>query len=530
MGISKNISNSVVILLVILTCLIFTINLNLVDITIMEARNFVTAREMLQDNNWLLPTFNGESRYEKPPLPTWIAAISTIIFGTKSLYFYRLPGFLCLAMIGITSYYFSLELLKNKIYSIINSFITITCFYTIAIVIEAPWDIFSHSFMFVAIYYLYKCLNDDQFKLKNIFLITLFISCSFLSKGPVSVYALLLPFLISYFISYPNSIRLKLTRVIPIIITGIVIGSSWYLMVYIEDPTSLIYTTKKETLNWTNYNIRPFYYYWSFFIQAGLWAIIALLSLAYPYYKHKIKDYKNYKFTFLWTIIGVILLSIIPEKKPRYLMPILIPLALNIGFIYRYLKDLYSINKSAKIILIFHYIIIISIGLSFVIVKIYILDFSISFIDVLLAISSIVMILKLFNLKSFPFIKINVITLLTLIFSISNSPTLIKTTNKNYKSINKLNSSSVKVYTNYSLSPEIIWDYGTKINQLNDIELKTITKKKIKFGMLTKNPISSTDTIINRLRYTIKLISKYDLNSTNKKSRLITYYHLFSPE
>ena len=211
-------------------------------------------------------------------------------------------------------------------------------------------------------------------------------------------------------------------------------------------------------------------------------------------------------------------------------MPILIPLALNIGFIYRYLKDLYSINKSAKIILIFHYIIIITIGLSFVIVKIYILDFSISFIDVLLAISSIVMILKLFNLKSFPFIKINVITLLTLIFSISNSPTLIKTTNKNYKSINKLNSSSVKVYTNYSLSPEIIWDFGTKINQLNDIELKTITKKKMKFGMLTKNPISSTDTIINRLRYTIKLISKYDLNSTNKKSRLITYYHLFSPE
>jgi len=31
----------------------------------MEARNFVTAREMLQDNNWLMPTFNGEARYMK---------------------------------------------------------------------------------------------------------------------------------------------------------------------------------------------------------------------------------------------------------------------------------------------------------------------------------------------------------------------------------------------------------------------------------------------------------------------------------
>ena len=51
----------------------------------MEARNFVTAREMLIDNNWLMPTFNGEPRYQKPPLPTWIAAISTFIFGTKTI-------------------------------------------------------------------------------------------------------------------------------------------------------------------------------------------------------------------------------------------------------------------------------------------------------------------------------------------------------------------------------------------------------------------------------------------------------------
>ena len=62
MNISKNISNSLEIIIIVITCLFFTININLVDITIMEARNFVTAREMLQDNNWLMPTFNGEPR------------------------------------------------------------------------------------------------------------------------------------------------------------------------------------------------------------------------------------------------------------------------------------------------------------------------------------------------------------------------------------------------------------------------------------------------------------------------------------
>ena len=529
MNISKNISNSLVIFIIVITCLFFTININLVDITIMEARNFVTAREMLVDNNWLMPTFNGEPRYQKPPLPTWIAAISTFIFGTKTLYFFRIPGFLCLALIGITTYWFSLELLKNKTHSIINSFIIITSFYTIAIIIEAPWDIFSHSFMFLAIYYIYKNLNHYKFKLKENLLIILFVACSVLSKGPVSIYALLIPFLISYFITYPKTIRTKLVRIFPIIIAGLVIGSSWYIMLLFEDSENLISTTKKETLNWTNYNIRPFYYYWSFFIQSGIWALIGLLSLSYPYYKNKIKNYKNYKFTFLWTVIGVILLSLIPEKKPRYLMPILIPLALNIGFIYRHLIDVFNKSKSAKLILLFHYLLIMSIGLSFIIMKLYILNLSINFIDIFLFGLSLLILIKLFNIKSLPIIKLNIISLLILTFSISNSPTLILKTNKDYKDVHSLNIGELNIYSNYSISPEIIWDFGKKINRLNDVEIKKITQSNKKFGVFTKDPIPIKDTVINKLNYTIKLVSKHDLNTTNKKNRLITYYHLFTP-
>lgn len=40
---------------------------------IMESRNIITAREMVSDGNWLVPTMNGELRLEKPPLPTWVA-------------------------------------------------------------------------------------------------------------------------------------------------------------------------------------------------------------------------------------------------------------------------------------------------------------------------------------------------------------------------------------------------------------------------------------------------------------------------
>ncbi len=41
---------------------------------IMESRNLITAHEMVEYDNWLVPTMNGVLRLEKPPLPTWLAA------------------------------------------------------------------------------------------------------------------------------------------------------------------------------------------------------------------------------------------------------------------------------------------------------------------------------------------------------------------------------------------------------------------------------------------------------------------------
>ncbi|HIK87348.1 MAG TPA: hypothetical protein EYG07_02500, partial [Alphaproteobacteria bacterium] len=54
-------------LIIILILLAYSIStFNLIEVGIMEARNFQTAKEMVEDNNWLLPTLNGEPRYQKP--------------------------------------------------------------------------------------------------------------------------------------------------------------------------------------------------------------------------------------------------------------------------------------------------------------------------------------------------------------------------------------------------------------------------------------------------------------------------------
>src|SRR5690554_2551759 len=130
----------------------------------------------------------------------------------------------------------------------------------------------------------------------------------------------------------------------------LVVGGWWYIYVRWQDPETFVAIAQKETSNWGSYNVRPFYYYWSFFAQSGLWAIPALVALIYPYMKKRVSNLQAYRFSLLWTLFSVLLLSLVPEKKTRYLMPVLIPLAINTGFYIEYIcRRFSSMKKSERI-------------------------------------------------------------------------------------------------------------------------------------------------------------------------------------
>jgi len=40
-------------------------------------------REMIENNNWLTPTYNGKNRYDKPILFYWLMAASYQVFGVN---------------------------------------------------------------------------------------------------------------------------------------------------------------------------------------------------------------------------------------------------------------------------------------------------------------------------------------------------------------------------------------------------------------------------------------------------------------
>ncbi len=450
-------------LIIILILLIYSIStFNLIEVGIMEARNFQTAKEMVEDNNWLLPTLNGEPRYQKPPLPTWLTAFSVLLFNSKSIIFYRIPAILLLFIIGITSYFFSLKIKFNKNESLINGLITVSSIYIIAIIFEAPWDIFAHGFMFLAIYFLFSSL-ENKFNLKQNILIGLLIGLSIMSKGPISIYVLLIPFLLSYILVY-KKINVSIRNLIQILFVSIISGSLWYVYVYVQDYQTLLDTTSKETNNWFNYNLKPFYYYWNFFINSGIWLIPALTSLILPFINSKISINKNHLLTCYWVIISVILLSLIPEKKTRYIVPVLMPLALNTGFYINYIIK-YSKQKSISSLwpIYLNFILISFASLIFTVIHVY--NYGFSFFSM---ISIIIILGFIYNFYKQDFDKV-IYLKIVLFFSLVNLvlPQIYSNTNTNYTSVDSFHQDikELNLYSDYEITADLIWRLNRKVKK-----------------------------------------------------------------
>ncbi|MDH6304100.1 4-amino-4-deoxy-L-arabinose transferase-like glycosyltransferase [Parabacteroides sp. PF5-5] len=312
----------------------FFIHNRMIPADIMEARNLATAQEMVHYGNYLLPTMNGELRLEKPPLPTWIAAgIEHVAAG--NLVAQRcatgMMGFLMVLFL----YLIVSRLSRNRNTGLIAALILATCINVILMARTATWDIYTHAFMLGAIYFLILALEEKGVQWKNFILSGVLMGLSFLSKGPVSFYALFLPFLIGYITVYRPSVRKKVWPLISMIVVCLLVSFWWVLYVWAFHSDLLISVGQKESSSWLNHNVRPWYYYWQFPAEAGMWTLFWVTSIVYFFVDKKETRPKESIFSFIWFLASLILLSAIPEKKTRYLLPLLIPGAMMIGFYFR---------------------------------------------------------------------------------------------------------------------------------------------------------------------------------------------------
>ncbi len=527
-------------LLILLGALIFLTNLEALFVNIMEARNFITAREMLTHNNWIFTTLNELPRYEKPPLPTWLTAISAWLFGIENLFAYRLPAALSALLMVLIFYKLQLKLNIHRSLAFGASIILMSSFFIIALGREGQWDIFTHFFMMGCCYCFVLMLSSKKDQGWYALLAGLFFGASLLSKGPVSLYALFLPFLISYCVIYKiKDLKSKWNLLFIFMVVGILVGSWWTVLVHHYDPQAFSRIAQQESSRWFSYNVRPFWYYWNFFIQSGTWAIPAMIGLFYPYLKSRVSNLKAYQFYLLWSLISVVLLSIIPEKKSRYLLPAIIPLAVTTAFYVEYvIKDFHlRLSKMEKFPVYLNFILLTLISLALPFVFYYALGEALWEMRILFILFSIVFILlglgfiyallktrikRLFALQAsmilllillgFPFLK--------LISPEQNSPNLADL--RAYKT-----AENIEIYELSGLLPELIWAFGEPIPLL-ELEKGIHPDLGPIFGILVSEE-TNPDWKVPFKDYTLRYVEQYNLNpviSKRKNSRLIRSFYI----
>jgi hypothetical protein len=125
---------------------------------------------------------------------------------------------------------------------------------------------------------------------------------------------------------------------------GCLLGSLWYLFVYLAVPHEATTIAKGEVQAWSNRHLASFFFYLSFPIYAGAWLLPLLAALFGRWLKRArtgeeddldeerpVEDRAPLRFLLCWFLLSLLLLSLVPEKKERYLMPAFVPLALLIG-------------------------------------------------------------------------------------------------------------------------------------------------------------------------------------------------------
>lgn len=347
-------------ILIFLAVLILLLGNGVVIPDIMECRNLVTAREMLTDGHWLMPTMNGALRLEKPPLPTWIAALTMGSIGQSWMLVRLVPA---LMGVFLLIYFYKLmeavgesvglsagksQAARGYTFPLVSSLILLTCYNFVLASKTVSWDIYCHAFQMAGIYYLFKMLTVKEHGWRYAALAGLMTGLSVMSKGPVSPYALLLPAILAAVIwTFRQEVDSRLFRsgslseillkVFIIVMLTVVIGGAWYFYIYVEQSHASMSVLQKESAAWAHRNVRPWYYYWSFFTETAIWIPLCLASLVAPLWSREVKGNHSVKrvwwLGFLWTLFTLLLLSLLPEKKNRYLLPILIPASMMMGIV-----------------------------------------------------------------------------------------------------------------------------------------------------------------------------------------------------
>jgi 4-amino-4-deoxy-L-arabinose transferase len=322
--------------LMIFTAMVLLFNLGNWEVTeSSEARYAQIPKEMIESGDFMHPTLMGIYHYHKPPMTYWITAVAYKLFGISS---WSARIFLQIAVLVQIWLVFRLgKVLFEDDKTAFYSALIFASFPTLIISGRAlTTDGFLAVFVLAAIYSWFLYLR--AYKKRYLLLFYLMLGFGFLTKGPVT---LIVPVVLLVFQKISQKTEFGNGRIHLLgILVFLLVGLSWFVMLYIEDRQFLDYFVFKHTIERfssdTFKRSQPFQFYMGIVILTAFPWFLVIVSRAKNIWTSK---NKVLLLLMAWVFIPLLFFSLSQSKLLLYILPVYPGIALAASAVWMGLKN-----------------------------------------------------------------------------------------------------------------------------------------------------------------------------------------------
>jgi len=328
-------------------------------------------KEMIANNNWITPTYNGVNRYDKPILIYWLMAASYKFFGINE-FGARFPSAITSCILALSIFLFS-KYFQDEKYALCAAISFVLSLYYLVYSHSSVTDMTLTLFISLSLFSFYVS-REHEGKPLYIYGFYLFSALAFLTKGLIGI-AFPFGIAITYMFLTDRWRGIKKVFNLKGMILFFVVSAPWYISQYAVNGQEFIdqFFIKhhfKRYLGVISGHKGPFYYYipaliaglfpWSMFLPAGLRNAI------------KTKD-RFFLFALVWFVFIFAFFSFSTTKLPNYLLPAVPAACLLIASgMTKYSKRWWQFSNTASAVISF------SIGIALLISRSYLFTYGIS--------------------------------------------------------------------------------------------------------------------------------------------------------
>jgi 4-amino-4-deoxy-L-arabinose transferase-like glycosyltransferase len=307
----------------------------------------VTAREMLQSGNWIMPTCNGLPRLQKTPLSYWFTVGIAKITGEVNEFSARMPSVIFAILSAVVILYFVNQWLSFRIAALSSCvWATTLCYFN-----------YSHSarpemaltfFVLLCFLSFYSAITAQNRKRQIVYMVIFWVSFGLgnLAKGPAPMPYILVP--LFFYVAIFRQWKL-IPKLLPV--TGIII----LLVIMLPWPLAIAHKVNWDLIVWKHEFVDrffgtyakgryPLYFYFLIMFRYIIpWAAFLPMALAAPFYRVWNKKRPVMQFLWLWFVADFIFLTINGGKRQHYILPLMPAMAILIGIL---LEDMVFSQKA----------------------------------------------------------------------------------------------------------------------------------------------------------------------------------------